>query len=265
MAFVGRTDVKDPGAQQHQWDRLAQRRERLYAEDAQFSAARPDDAVAASVRRPGLRIAEAMATAMTGYSARPALGQRAREVVTDPVTGRASLHLLPRFETISYGDLWSRIQAIAADWHHHGESPLRPGEFVCVLGFASVDYTAAKLACVHLGAVVVPLQTSAPAAQHAPILSETQPRILAVGIDYLSTAVEAAMDGTAPQRLIVFDYEPRDDAQRAAYDAACTRVVERGSSLTVETLSNVVEHSAALSPAPLFVAADGEDPLAWVF
>ena len=49
MAFVGRTDVKDPGAGQHQWERLAQRRERLYAEDAQFSAARPDDAVAESV------------------------------------------------------------------------------------------------------------------------------------------------------------------------------------------------------------------------
>src|ERR1700742_1128538 len=138
MAFVGRTDVKDPGAGQHQWERLAQRRERLYADDAQFSAARPDDAVAESVRRPGLRIAEAMAGVMTGYADRPALGQRAREVITD-ATGRTSLQLLPRFETISYADLWSRIQAVASDWHHHDESPLRPGDFVCVLGFASID------------------------------------------------------------------------------------------------------------------------------
>jgi len=37
-----------------------------------------------------------------------------------------------------------------------------------VLGFASIDHTAVELACIHLGAVVVPLQTSAPAAQHAP-------------------------------------------------------------------------------------------------
>jgi fatty acid CoA ligase FadD9 len=101
MAFVGRTDVKDPGAQQHQWERLAQRRERLYAEDPQIRDTRPDEAVAESVRRPGLRIAEAMATVMTGYSVRPALGQRARAVVVDPSTGRASLNLLPRFETIS--------------------------------------------------------------------------------------------------------------------------------------------------------------------
>ena len=263
MAFVGRTDVKDPGAQQHQWERLVQRRERLYAEDPQFSMARPDDAVAESVRQPGLRIAEAMATVMTGYAERPALGQRARELVVDPATGRGTLTLLPRFETISYGELWSRIKAVAADWHQHGEHPLRPGDFVCVLGFASIDYTAAKLACVHLGAVVVPLQTSAPAAQHAPILSETQPRILAVGIDYLATAVEAALEGTAPQRLVVFDYEPRDDAQRAAYDAAQERLA--GTSLTVETLSAVRERGAALPEAPLFAAADGDDPLAWVF
>src|ERR1700753_3157847 len=265
MAFVGRTDVKDPGAGQHQWERRAQRPERLYADDAQFSAARPDDAVAESVRRPGLRIAEAMATVMTGYSARPALGQRAREVVTDPATGNASLQLLPRFETVSYGDLWSRIQSIAADWHHHGQYPLRPVDFVCVLGFASIDYTAAKLACVHLGAVVVPLQTSAPAPQPPPILSETQPRILAVGIDYLATAVEAALDGTAPQRLMVFDYEPRDDGQQAAYDAARARLADSGSAVIIETINEVVEHGAALSPAPLFAAADGEDPLAWVF
>ena len=50
MAFVGRTDVMDPGAQQHQFERLAQRRERLYAEDAQFRDTRPDEAVAEAVR-----------------------------------------------------------------------------------------------------------------------------------------------------------------------------------------------------------------------
>src|SRR6202008_3829041 len=70
MAFVGRTDVKDPGAEQQQWDRLAQRRERLYAADEQFRDTRPDDAVAEAARRPGVRIAEVMATVMEGYAIR---------------------------------------------------------------------------------------------------------------------------------------------------------------------------------------------------
>src|ERR1700761_9338049 len=169
MAFVGRTDVRDPGAQQDQWERLARRRERLYAEDGQFSSARPDDEIAAAARAPGLRIAEVMATVLTGYANRPALGQRARELVTDP-TGRTRGRLLPRFDTISYTERWGRMQAVAADWHHHDRHPVRAGDFVCVLGFASIEYTAIECACIHLGAVVVPLQTSAPAAQHAPIL-----------------------------------------------------------------------------------------------
>src|SRR5262249_21300821 len=119
MAFVGRTDVKDPGAEQQQWERLAQRRERLYATDQQFRDTRPDDTVAEAARRPGLRIAEVMATVMEGYADRPALGARARELVVDPTTGRSALRFLPRFDTITYRDLWARVKTVARDWHHH--------------------------------------------------------------------------------------------------------------------------------------------------
>jgi hypothetical protein len=61
MAFVGRSDVKDPGAEQDQWERLTRRRERLYADDEQFLATRPDDQIAVAAHRPALRIAEIMA------------------------------------------------------------------------------------------------------------------------------------------------------------------------------------------------------------
>ncbi|MEE6138403.1 carboxylic acid reductase [Mycobacterium sp. 050128] len=269
MAFVGRSDVKDPGAQQDQWERLARRRERLYAEDAQFSATRPDEHIAAAARAPGLRIGEVMATVLRGYAERPALGRRVREVITDPATGRSTLNFLSRFETVSYAELWARVQAVAGDWHHHEQHPAQTGDFVCMLGFASIDYTAIECACIHLGAVVVPLQTSAPAAQHAPILNETQPRIFAVGIDNLEialeTVLEAARSGTAPQRLIVFDYEPRDDDQRAGYEAARDRLAATGTGLTIETLDDVVAHGKSLPAPPLHVAGADEDPLAWVF
>lgn len=268
MAFIGRTNVHDPGEQQDQWERLARRREQLYIDDEQFRNTKPDEQVAAAARAPGLRIAEVMATVLQGYSNRPALGQRAREIMTDAASGRSTLRFLPRFETASYADLWARIRATAADWHHHEQHPVRSGDFVCVLGFASIDYTAIECACIYLGAVVVPLQTSAPATQHAPILTETQPRIFAVGIDNLATAVEAALTGTAPDRLIVFDYEPRDDDQRAIYEAARTRLAAAGSTVTIktiETIDDVVARGASLPSAPLHVAAADEDPLAWVF
>ena len=57
MPFIGRSDAKDPGTRQDQWERVARRRERLYAEDEQFRATKPDDQVAAAARAPGLRIA----------------------------------------------------------------------------------------------------------------------------------------------------------------------------------------------------------------
>ncbi len=265
MAFVGWADAADPVAQQDQWERLGRRRERLYAQDEQFRAARPDESVAEAARRPGLRIAEVMATVMQGYADRPALGHRARELVTEPATGRSTLRFLPRFDTVTYTELWTRVQAVAGDWHHHDDHPLQAGDFVCVLGFASIDYTAIQLACIHLGAVVVPLQTSAPAAQHAPILTETRPRILAVGIDYLGTAVEAALAGGAPRRLIVFDYDPRDDNQRAIYQAARGRLAESGSPLVVQTFGEAVDRGMSLPPAPLYAAGADADPLAWVF
>ncbi|MGO9926510.1 MAG: AMP-binding protein, partial [Mycobacterium sp.] len=269
MPFIGRSDAKDPGTQQDQWERVARRRERLYAEDEQFRVTKPDDQIAAATRERGKRIAEVMATVLQGYADRPALGQRAREVVTDPATRRSTLRLLQHFETVSYANLWDRIQATAADWHHHEQHPVRAGDFVCVLGFASIDYTAIECACIHLGAVVVPLQTSAPAAQHAPILEETQPRILAVGLDNLETAVGAALEtvpaGAAPSRLIVFDYEPRDDDQRAIYEAAQARLAAAGGFLTIEPIDDVVARGKSLPAPRLHTAPADEDPLAWVF
>jgi thioester reductase-like protein len=49
--------------------------------------------------------------------------------------------LLPRFETITYAQVWDRVGAIAAAWTN---DPVRPGDRVCVLGFTSMDYTAVQ-------------------------------------------------------------------------------------------------------------------------
>jgi fatty acid CoA ligase FadD9 len=82
MPFIGRSDAKDPGTQQDQWERVARRRERLYAEDEQFRVTKPDDQIAAATRERGKRIAEVMATVLQGYADRPAL------VIRLAITGR---------------------------------------------------------------------------------------------------------------------------------------------------------------------------------
>jgi fatty acid CoA ligase FadD9 len=172
-------------------ERVARRMAELYAKDTQVRDARPRKDFASAALHPGMRLSQIVATVMDGCADRPALGQRVHDLVTDSVTGRRSVCLRLEFNTITYRELWARVGLVASEWQQHLEYPLSAGDFVCLLGFTSTDYTTIDLACIHMGAVSVPLQTSAPAAQHRAIIAETKPRMVAVGIDSLDVAVEA--------------------------------------------------------------------------
>jgi fatty acid CoA ligase FadD9 len=237
-------------------ERLARRIADLSAIDPQFAAARRDEAVAAAVSKPGLRLSQVIQTIIEGYADRPALGQRAVEFVNDPATGRTSVQLLPRFETITYRKLGDRVGTLASAWADDGVSP---GDRVCVLGFTSVDYATIDVALAHLGAVSVPLQTSAAIAQLRPIVVETEPAVIAASIDFLSDAVELIQTGHAPARLVAFDYHPEVDDHQEALDAARTQL--KGSPVIVETVSDVLQRGKALPPPPA-VLTDDDNPLA---
>lgn len=254
------TEQDAPGA-----DFVQSRIARLKAEDAQFLATYQDPAVVTAKQKPNIRLAEIVKVCMEGYTDRPAVGYRARELVTDPASGRSTFKLLPLFETISYGEMWARARAAASEWHHHAGQPFRPGDMVCVLSFTSPEYGQIILASIHLGAVVVPLQTSAPTSDHIDIIAETEPKILAAEIDYLSDAVDAVLGGTRPGRLVVFNFDPRDDDQRDMLEAARRRLVEAGCPLDIELFGDLVARGKALPEAPLFVPAADENPLAWLF
>jgi fatty acid CoA ligase FadD9 len=238
-------------------ERLARCLADLYANDEQFAAARPDEAISAAIEEPRLRLPQIVRTVMEGYADRPALGQRAVQLAKDPQTGRTVVELLPRFETITYGELWSRVRVLATALNH---DPVRPGDRVCILGFTSVEYAVIDMALIPLGAVSVPLQTSAPAAQLRPIVAETEPSVIAASVDYLDDAVELVLTGHAPARLIVFDYRPEVDDHRQAFDAANTRLDQAGSPVNVEPLADVIERGRVMPSAPEFVAGE-DDPL----
>jgi fatty acid CoA ligase FadD9 len=251
-------------------DRKARRLEKLKVEDAQFRDSYQLAEVTAAKRRPGIRLSQVVEAVMQGYGDRPALGRRAQELVTDPATGRATLRLLPRFDTVSYDELWSRARAIAAEWCANETNPAKPGDFVCILGFTSIDYATILLAAIHQGVVKVPLQTSAPPAQHAAIIAETAPRILAVSAEYVDAAVAAVLLSpdipvTGPQRLIVMDYDIRDDDQREKLEAARRRLADARCPIVVDTFEEVVARGRALPDLSIHVPAEDDDPLAWLF
>jgi fatty acid CoA ligase FadD9 len=233
-------------------ERLARRISDLYATDPQFAAARPSETVAQAIEGPELRLPQIIQTVIDGYADRPALGQRAVQFVTDAATGRTSAQLLPRFETITYRELSGRINAVAAALT---QNPVQPGDRVAILGFTSIDYTTVDMALLRLGAISVPLQTSAPVTQLRPIAAETEPVAIASSIDFLDDAVELMLTGHLPQRLVVFDYHGEVDDHREALEAATTRLAE--TPVVVETLADVLARGSALPVPPAFDS--GED------
>jgi fatty acid CoA ligase FadD9 len=239
-------------------ERLARRIADLYANDAQFAAAQSSEAINAALDQPGLRLAQIAQTVMEGYADRPALGQRAVQLATDPRSGRTTAELLPRFDTITYGEVWTRVRAVASALTNVA---VRPGDRVCILGFSSIDYTVIDMALILLGAISVPLQTSAPVTELRPIVAETEPSLIASSVDYLDDAVEVMLTGYTPVRLVVFDYHSEVDDHRKAFDAAKAQLADAGNPVIVETLTDVLDRGRGLPDARLAVSR-ADDPLA---
>jgi fatty acid CoA ligase FadD9 len=227
----------------------------MHATDQQFADAAPREAITQAIESPELRLPEIVSTILDGYADRPALGQRAIQFVPDPATGRTSAELLPRFDTISYGELSDRIVAVAAGL---SRNPVRPDDRVAVLGVTSTDYTTFDMALLRVGAVAVPLQTGAPLTVLRPIAAETAPVVIASSVAFLDDAVELVLTGHLPQRLVVFDYHGEVDDHRDAVAAAAARLA--GIPVVVETLADVIARGSVL-PAPPWADPD-DDALA---
>ncbi|SPM33512.1 oxidoreductase [Mycobacterium rhizamassiliense] len=249
-------DVRtDPSGAQ---DRVAERIRRLAAEDEQFRNAKPDLALQAAAREPGMRLPQIVETFVEGYADRPAVGWRARSLVTDPATGRTSSQLLPRFDTITYRDLWANVRAVAAAWAQDTTNPLAPGDFVATVGFASPEYLMLDLVCGYLGLVAVPLQQSAAASRLQPIIAEVEPSVITTGAGYLDLAIEATLGSTSLRRLVVFDYQPEVDDQREKLERARARLAEAGMTVTIETFDELVARGRELPAQPMYTGETDE-------
>jgi fatty acid CoA ligase FadD9 len=244
-------------------ERVAQRISRLFADDEQFRSAKPDLSLQMAARQPGLRLPQILEMFVEGYADRPALGWRTRSLTTDPATGRTSTQLLPRFDTITYRDLWANVRAVATAWRHDAANPVAPGDFVATVGFASPEYLTLDLVCGYLGLVAVPLQHNAAASRLQPIIAEVEPRVLATGAGYLDLAVQAALGSTSLRRLLVFDYQPEVDDQRENLERAQARLAAAGMAVSIETFDELIERGRALPPEPMYTG-DTDERLAMI-
>lgn len=230
--------------------RVARRTEKLRTVDAQFGEVWPDESVVRSVRSQNLRLTEVFELLVENYADRPALGTRARELVRNSATGRTTTRLLPSFDTISYSEMWSRVRAIAAALRHDRRHPVGPGDIVVTIGFASADYLMVEFVCAYLGLVAVPLQHTTNAERLKPIIDEIEPRVVAVGANYLDLAVESTGDCPSLRHLIAFDHRAEDDDARELFEATRTRLRARRTPVRLHALDEVAEFGASLPDEP---------------
>lgn len=225
--------------------------------DPQLQAAVPRPDVLGAARRPGLRLSQVLQTLAQGYSDRPALGTRDRETVRDEAAGSSATRLLPAFTTVSYGELWSDVRAVAGAWHHDHRDPIRPGDFVAAIGFSSADYLTIDLVCGYLGLVSIPLQHNATSSRLAPILDETRPRVLATGAAYLDLAVESALGVRELSRMVVMDYRADDVQHAESLQHARDTFSAAGMDVIIETLPELIARGKNAPEAPIYT--DGSD------
>ncbi len=234
--------------------RLERRIADLYSDDAQFAAAKPDEAVSAAANHPGLRLPDVVRTVLEGYADRPAVGQRAVEYVAD-ASGRTVAKLQPRFATVTYGELWDRVQAFSAAVARPTGAAWRSGRHPRLHQRRlhrrrhRADATRRRS---------VPLQTSAPLTQLQPIIAETEPVLIASSIDYLDDAVELIRTGPRPRDWSCSTTSPRSTTSATPSRRPGHASMARSPSRRLARCSTAAAHV----PRPRSVVAEGDDPLA---
>ena len=234
------------------------RHQRRIAQDPELQRSLPlPQAIARLATEPQTSI-ETDALACSVYAARPAFGERAS------VIEGGERRALPHFTTLSYADLWSRVQTFASGLHHGGL--VEPGDRVAISGFASVDWLVADFACLYLAAVSVPLQTGMPAADLRQILGETEPRAIVCSAEQLEAIAAALPSCPAVRSIIVIDH---DGHEPACAEAIASRMEslreEHGKELVVLSMDDVMrigrQHGLVPYVSPAEGRNDDADPL----
>ena len=244
---------------------VARRLRELSESDPQFRAALSKPEINEEKLRKDYCMAQILAKVMEGYAERPAVGVRATELVTDAATGRSTRRLLDHYETVTYGELWSRAKALTGFWHHDPARAMRADDLMCIIAFAGIDFATIDIAAFHSGIVSVPLQTNGQKDQLLSIIKEVEPRWLATSLECLDTAVDLVLDGHRPVGVLVFDYHPEVDDERESFERARQKLATAGLSDLLITLAEAITRGRALPPAPLFERPDADERLSTIF
>ncbi|MEK8169219.1 AMP-binding protein [Streptomyces sp. M19] len=168
------------------------------------------------------------------------------EPVTDPATGRTTSRLLERFDTITYGELWERVGAVAAEWRHHPATPWARGRR---RGSRSHERRVRRG-----GSGVRPLRRGVRAAPgrclgRAPGAHRRADRTARARGGRGAPGGRAPARGGRPSlgRIVVLGHRREVTAHRERLDSARHQLASLGRDVALDTLASVVERAGPAS------------------
>lgn len=197
-----------------------------------------------------MRLIHTISDLMKKYSSRPAIGERDYQYIQDPITKEISIKLLPKYRTITFQQLWNKVEYIANELFYHPQYPLRDGDKVAMLAFTSSDYACIDIACIRLGAISIHLQTSSTKEQMQKILNQTEPSIIAASVEHIETAKQLAKESPFIKRIIVFDFHENVDEHINKLNKLNSILKNAKSSISIDPLTNIVKIGATLPVLP---------------
>ena len=161
--------------------------------------------------RPGIGLVELMAVVVEGYADRPALAHRATELI---IVRRSTPPgaVLPRYETISYAELWEPSDRTVAARCTASRAGRATGSPPWVRRASTTRPSTWR----SLGSagVSVPLHAGAPLRRLQPVVEETEPSVLACSAEHLDDRRGAVSRVAIDRRLVVFDHDEQVDDHR---------------------------------------------------
>lgn len=207
----------------------------LAKKDPQIGALMPIESVRNTACDTKLSLDKVMTTFLDGYAERSALAQRTYEI-----TSKNTRHYLPSYTAITYKVLHERIKAVAMSWRTHPKCQVHRDEFVCIMGFASIDFAVIDMACAYAKAITVPVASSTAGADLGEIFSNVEPVVLATTIADLDLSVKHAIQQKSIKSLLVFNYDKRIEQERLALENAQKELQETNTSLVL--LNELIEY-----------------------
>jgi fatty acid CoA ligase FadD9 len=232
-------------------ERYAERALALAKTDPQIAAMLPSAEIQAATQRPGNSFADVIRIVLDGYAERPMTAERAYEIARDPESGRHVRRLLPSWNTRRYKDVHADVKALACTFRNHPIYRLDVDDFICILGFNGVDFLTIELAAAYVQGVTVPLQSSLAGTDLGNIFADTECKVLAACIGDLVLAAKQAIANGRITGLIAFEYDPRDDEERAMFEAAQAEITKSGAKIALARIEDLIEFGRAFTWMPL--------------